>query len=174
MIYKFIKEFTDYPDNIYGDSTYIILIFKFFIKIFSKLNFNLAYSENHICNIFSFNSMNNVITKYHLLEIDNTKFNYTKSCIDYKLFIEQFINLMNRVNNKFENNTFDYIYKYIIRYKKMLFTSDNNKIQIEHELLIQYNKFEESRNKQETEEEKLKNAINTARANSFKSVIRRL
>ena len=43
-IHNIIKGFTDYPDDIYGDSSYLIDIFKFFIKIFSKLNFNLAYS----------------------------------------------------------------------------------------------------------------------------------
>ncbi len=34
-----IKEFIEYPDEIYGSTDLNILIFKFFIKIFTKLNF---------------------------------------------------------------------------------------------------------------------------------------
>ena len=108
-IHKIIKDFTNDPDDIYGDSQYLVFIFKFFIKIFAKLNFNLAYSENHNCNIFSFNNSTNTVIEYYLLEIDNTQFNYSKKCIDYKLFIDKFLNLMNRINNRFENITLDYI-----------------------------------------------------------------
>ncbi len=173
-IHKFIKEFTDYPDDIYGDSQYLILIFKFFIKIFAKLNFNLAYSENHNCNICSFNNSTNTVIEYYLLEIDNTQFNYNKKCIDYQLFIDKFLNLMNRVNNKFENNTLDYVYKYVIKYKKLLFTSENAKLQIENELLTSYDKFQKSKYIQKTEEEEMRIAILTARANAFKGIIRRI
>ncbi len=196
-IHKFIKEFTDYPDEIYGDSAYLVLIFKFFIKIFAKLNFNLAYSENHNCMIFSFTNASNSFIEYQLLEINNTQFNYEKKCIDYKLFIEQFLNLMNRVNNKFINvtvdtlqvknktdlsdsqeysttQTLDYILKYVNRYKKMLFTSENTKIQIEKELLSSYDKFEKSKNTKLSDDEEFRIALLTARANAFKGVIRRL
>mgnify|MGYP001568751915 CR=1 FL=1 len=173
-IYKFIKDFEIYPDEIYGDSVFIIHIFKFFIKIFAKLNFNLAHSENHNCIIYQFIKHNSKYIEYQILEIDNTKFNYNTKCIDYKLFIEQFINLMSRVNNKFDNHTFNYIYTYIIKYKKMLFSSDNNKIQIENELIIQYNKFQESKNDIETEEQIFQRDLIMARANAFKSVIRAL
>ncbi len=34
-----IKTFKQYPDEIYGNTDFNILIFKFFIKIFTKLNF---------------------------------------------------------------------------------------------------------------------------------------
>mgnify|MGYP000343817872 CR=1 FL=1 len=186
-IHNIIKEFTDYPDEIYGDSGYLVHIFKFFIKIFAKLNFNLAYSENHNCMIFSFNKSDSKFIEYQLLEINNTQFNYEKKCIDYKLFIEQFINLMSRVNNKFLNETshldnqeysaaqtLDYILKYVIRYKKLLFTSENAKIQIENELLDQYTKFEESKNKLETEDERFRKDLAYARANAFKNDIRLL
>jgi len=53
-IENFINEMKKYPDEIYGSTEYNIMIFKFFIKIFTKLNFNLAYTENHNCAIFSF------------------------------------------------------------------------------------------------------------------------
>jgi hypothetical protein len=173
-IHKFIKDFTEYPDEIYGDSQYLVLIFKFFIKIFAKLNFNLAYSENHNCMIFSFTNASNSFIEYHLLEIDNTQFNYNKKCIDYKLFIEQFLNLMHRIHNKFENETFDYILKYVNRYKKMLFTSESFKLEIENELLTSYNDFEKSKNTKLSDDEEFRIALLTARANSFKGIIRRI
>ena len=173
-IHKIIKEFAEDPDGMYGSSEYIILIFKFYIKIFAKLNFNLAYSENHNCKIFSFNRSDSKFIEYQLLEINNTQFNYDKKCIDYKLFIEQFINLMDRINNKFENFTLNYIFKYIIRYKKMLFTSENAKIKIENELLTSYTKFEESKNNLESEDERFRIALLTSRANAFKGIIRRI
>jgi hypothetical protein len=177
-IHNFIKEFKN--DEVYGDSGYLIYIFKFFIKIFAKLNFNLAYSENHNCNICSFNNSTNTVIEYYLLEIDNTQFNYTKKCIDYKLFIDKFLNLMNRVNIKFEmdfdkdDNVLDYVYNYTIRYKQILFTSENAKIQIENELLTSYDKFEKSKNIKLSEEEEMRLAILSARANAFKGIIRRI
>jgi hypothetical protein len=173
-IHRFIKDFKEYPDEIYGDSSYIILIFKLFIKIFAKLNFNLAYSENHNCMIYSFVQSTSNFIEYHLLEIDNTQYNYNRKCIEYKLFIEEFLNLMEKINNKFENETFDYILKYVNRYKKMLFTSDNAKFVIENELLTSYTKFEESKNTKESEEERFRVSLLNARNNSFKNLIRRI
>jgi hypothetical protein len=173
-IHKCIKNFTDYPDDIYWDSHYMIHIFKFFIKIFAKLNFNLAYSENHNCIIYQFIKSNSKYIEYQLLEIDNNQFNYNTKCIDYKSFIEQFINLMKRVNNKFENPTFNEIVQYVNRFTKMLFTSENTKINIENELLDQYTKFEESKNRLETEDEIFKKDLAYARANAFKNDIRLL
>ena len=177
-IHNFIKEFKN--DEVYGDSGYLIYIFKFFIKIFAKLNFNLAYSENHNCNICSFNNSTNTVIEYYLLEIDNTQFNYTKKCIDYKLFIDKFLNLMNRVNIKFEmdfdkdDNVLDFIYNYTIKYKQILFTSEHAKIQIENELLTSYNNFEESKNSKESEEERFRISLLAARNNSFKHLIRKI
>jgi hypothetical protein len=173
-IHKFIKDFTEYPDEIYGDFQYLIYIFKFFIKIFAKLNFNLAYSENHNCIIYQFIKSDSKYIEYQLLEIDNNKFNYNTKCIDYKSFIEQFINLMKRVSNKFENTTLKYILSYVDRYNKMLFTSENTKLDIENELLVQYTKFEESKNRLETEDEIFKKDLAYARANAFKNDIRLL
>ena len=173
-IHKFIKDFTDYPDEIYGDSQYLVYIFKLFIKIFAKLNFNLAYSKNHNCIIYQFIKSDSKYIEYQLLEIDNNKFNYNTKCIDYKSFIEQFINLMKRVSNKFENPTLMYILSYVDRYNKMLFTSENTKINIENELLDQYTRFEDSKDKLETEDEIFKKDLAYARANAFKNDIRLL
>jgi hypothetical protein len=159
-------------------------MFKFFIKIFAKLNFNLAYSENHNCMIFSFNKSDSKFIEYQLLEINNTQFNYEKRCIDYKLFIEKFLNLMNRVNDKFQNEdndeyistakTLDFIVNYVNKFNKILFTSGNAKIQIENELLTSYTKFEESKNSLETEEERFRIALLTSRANAFKGIIKKI
>ena len=185
-IHNIIKGFTDYPDDIYGDSGYLIHMFKFFIKIFAKLNFNLAYSENHNCMIFSFNKSDSKFIEYQLLEINNTQFNYDKRCIDYKLFIEKFLNLMNRVNNKFQNElennqeyistakTLDFIVNYVNKFTKILFTSGNAKLQIENELLTSYTKFEESKNSLESEEERFRIALLTSRANAFKGIIKKI
>ena len=173
-IHNIIKCFNDDPDDIYGDSGYLIHIFKFFIKIFAKLNFNLAYSENHNCMIYSFVKSSSNFIEYHLLEIDNTQYNYNKKCIEYKLFIEDFLNLMNRVNNNIDIYELDYVYKYAIRYKTILFTSENAKIQIENELLTSYNNFEESKNSKETEEERFRISLLAARNNSFKHLIKKI
>ncbi len=134
--------------------------------------------------IFSFTNSNNSFIEYQLLEINNTQFNYEKKCIDYKLFIEQFINLMNRVNNKFQeennkeyvdtSNTLDYIIQYVNKYKKLLFTSDNVKSQIENELLTSYNDFEKSKNTKLSDDEEFRIALLTARANAFKGIIKRI
>ena len=180
-IHSIIKEFKN--DEIYGDSKYLVFMFKFFIKIFAKLNFNLAYSENHNCIIYSFNLLDNKYIEYQLLEINNTKFNYDKRCIDYTLFIDKFINLMERINVKFQNEiinsqecfttqTFNYIFKYVIRYKNILFTSEYAKIEIENDLLIQYTKFEASKNIQESEEDRFRKDLAFARANAFKNIIK--
>ena len=94
---------------------------------------------------------------------------------------------MKRVSNKFENetnlsdsqessaaHTLMYILKYVDRYNKMLFTSENTKLEIENELLVQYTKFEESKNRLETEDEIFKKDLAYARANAFKNDIRLL
>jgi len=74
--------FNSDTDDIYYDSVFIEHIFKLFINIFEKLNFNLAFTENHNCNIFSFAKSSTNFIEYQLLEIDNTNKNYFKKCID--------------------------------------------------------------------------------------------
>ena len=167
-----IKEFKKYPEEIYGSTELNILIFKFFIKIFTKLNFNLAYSENHNCMIFSFFKTYNNYIEYQLLEIDTDNSNYTRKCIKFELFIEEFLNLMKRVDRKFNIGDFNFILNYIIRYKKMLFSSENFKIVIENELLTSYNKFEESKNTKESEDEEFRIALLNARNRSFEHLIK--
>jgi hypothetical protein len=172
-IHAFIKEFDNNPDEIYGDGVYLLSILKFFIKIFEKLNFNLAYSENNNCCIYNFIKSNSDINyiEYHLLEIDNTKYNYNTEVVDYNIFIEKFINLMRLVINKFNNVTLNKILLYINRYYNMMIKSDNTKIEFEKELFVRYT---ESKNKIETEEEFFQKDRALARANAFKNEIRLL
>jgi hypothetical protein len=169
----YIKLFEEDPYDVYYDSTFIVIIFKYFIKIFAKLNFNLAYSENHNCLIFSFSKSSLDFIEYQLLEIDNTHDNYYKKCIEFEIFIEEFINLMKKINNKYPNETFLYLLNYVNRYKYMIFKPNSlSKVTIENELLTSYNEFELSKNKVRTEEEEFQYALMTARNNAFKHLIK--
>ncbi len=53
----------------------------------------------------------------------------------------------------------------------MLFSSENFKIVIENELLSSYNKFEESKNTKESEDEEFRIALLNARNSSFGHLI---
>jgi hypothetical protein len=169
-IENFIKEMKADPDDMYGSTQYNIMIFKFFIKVFTKLNFNLSYTENHNCAIFSFYKTFNNFIEYHLLEIDINTNKYVTKCIKFELFLEKFLILLMKINDRFNIEKFDFILKYVIRYKKSLFTSENFKITIEKELLDAYTKFEESKNTKETEDEEFRVALLTARRNAFKHI----
>jgi hypothetical protein len=153
-----------------GDSVYIVYIFKFFIKLFSKLNFNLAYSQNHNCAIFSFFKTHNNYIEYQLLEIDNKNKKYQAQCIKYDLFIEEFINLMKKIDYTFKVEKFKIILDYVIRYKKMVF-SDNSKTIIENELLRSYNEFISTKDSKEEEDREFNMALQNSRKNVFKHVI---
>lgn len=170
-----LNYFKEDNDNIFGSSEYIINSFNFFIKIFSKLNFNLAYTKNHNCAIYSFSKLNNVESnglyiEYHLLEIDNINKQYTVEHIEYKKFIEEFINLMIKVNNSFKNDDFKILLNYIKRYNNMIY-SDNTKLIIENTLYTSYSKFKEAK-KNISEEEKIFLKDRTeARANSLRNFL---
>ena len=164
-----LKDIKD-DDELYGSSEYIINSFNFFIKIFSKLNFNLAYTKNHNCAIYSFTKLNNNYIEYHLLEIDNINKQYTVEHIEYKKFIEEFINLMIKVNNSFKNDDFKILLDYVKRYDKMIY-SENTQITIENILYSSYSKFKEAK-KNISEEEKIFLKDRTeARANSLKNFL---
>lgn len=160
------------PDDIYSDTNFMQYIFSFFIKIFEKLNFNLAFTENHNCNIFSFSKSSTTFIEYQLLEIDNTNKNYFKKCIDYKIFIDEFLNLMKKINQKFNNKIFDFILNYVFRYKKLLYDETlYTKHYIENELLTSYSIFEQSKLKVKTEEEEFQFALMSSRNNAFKHIL---
>lgn len=160
------------PDDIYYDSIFMEHIFKLFINIFEKLNFNLAFTENHNCNIFSFAKSSTNFIEYQLLEIDNANKNYFKKCIDYKLFIEEFLNLMKKINIKFKNNNFDFILNYTFKFKKFILDESRNiKFFIETELLNAYSIFEQSKLRVKTEDEEFQYALMTARNNAFRHIL---
>lgn len=165
-----LKYFKEDDDNIFGSSEYIINSFNFFIKIFSKLNFNLAYTKNHNCAIYSFSKLNNNYIEYHLLEIDNINKQYTVEHIEYKKFIEEFINLMIKVNASFKNSDFEILLNYITKYNNMIY-SDYTQMTIENVLYTSYSIFKEAK-KNITEEEKIFLKDRTeARANSLRNFL---
>ena len=168
----YINLFNSDPDDIYYDSIFIEHVFKLFINIFEKLNFNLAFTENHNCNIFSFSKSSTNFIEYQLLEIDNANKNYFKKCIDYKLFIEEFLNLMKKINYKFNNNTFNFILNYTFKFKKFILDESRNiKFFIENELLNSYAIFEQSKLRVKTEEEEFQYALMTSRNNAFRHIL---
>jgi len=168
----YINMFNSDPDDIYYDSVFIEHVFKLFINIFEKLNFNLAFTENHNCNIFSFAKSSTSFIEYQLLEIDNANKNYFKKCIDYKLFIEEFLNLMKKINFKFDNNIFNFILNYTFKFKKFILDESRNiKFFIENELLNSYAIFEHSKLKIKTEEEEFQFALMTSRNNAFRHIL---
>jgi hypothetical protein len=144
-------------DDIYPGNTIYVTFFKYFIKIFKKLNFNLAHTENNNCAIFSFSKTHNDIIEYYLLEIDNKVHQYKTKKIGYLLFMEEFINLLKRVDNEFKCDDFKFLLTYIIRYKRIL-NDDYTKLNIETELLNEYNLFNGIKDEKTLEDEELSRA----------------
>jgi len=132
---------------------YFVYCFNYFIKIFSKLNFNIAFNENHNCRCVSFTISNNNSVEYQILSYDIILKEYTWDTINYNIFIEKFLNLMQNIDEKFNNVNFKKVLSYIKKYKhKYIKTKEEMdaniydpskycKISIETELLTEYNKF---------------------------------
>ena len=154
---KILNNFKEDDENIYGSNEIFVIIFKYFIKLFAKLHFNLAYTENNNCAIFSFNKTHNDLIEYYVLEIDNNFNQYSSKKIQYIIFIEKFINLLKRINYEFESKDFNILLQYIIRYEKLL-TDDYTKISIENDLLNEYNKFNDVKDEKALEDEELSRA----------------
>lgn len=165
-----LNYFKEDDDNIFGNSEYIVNSFNFFIKIFSKLNFNLAYTKNHNCAIYSFSKLNNNYIEYHLLEIDNINKQYTVEHIEYKKFIEEFLNLMTKVYNSFNNKDFKILLDYVNRYNKMIY-SENTKLIIENTLYTSYSNFKEAKKNISEEERIFLKDRTEARANSLRNFL---
>jgi len=147
------QEFKD-DGEVSSSNMYFICCFKFFIKIFSKLNFNIAFKDNHNCRCISFTLSNDNSVEYQILSYDIILKEYTWDTIDYYIFIEKFLNLMHNIDEKYKNENFknvlDYVEKYKFRYIKTKNTISTDgsydpskacKSDIEKELLIEYNKF---------------------------------
>ena len=134
-------------EMVYPSNNYFAHCFSYFIKIFSKLNFNIAYSENHNCRCISFKRINTNLILYQIISIDNIANEYIWENITYNVFIEKFLELMQNIDNKFNEVNFKKVLEYVNKYKnKYLVDDDACKIKIETNLLEEYNKFEQSRN----------------------------
>ena len=139
------KAFED-EEMVYPSNEYFVHCFNYFIKIFTKLNFNIAYSENHNCRCISFKRIDSNVIEYQILSIDNISNEYTWDVITYNTFIEKFLELMQNIYNKFNSENFKKILDYVNKYKSKFLLNDNAcKIQIESNLLEEYNKFKQSR-----------------------------
>jgi hypothetical protein len=133
-------------EMVYPSNNYFAHCFSYFIKIFSKLNFNIAYSENHNCRCISFKRINTNLILYQIISIDNIANEYIWENITYNVFIEKFLELMQNIENKFNEVNFKKVLEYVNKYKnKYLVDDDACKIKIETNLLEEYNKFEQSR-----------------------------
>ncbi len=164
---RMLHDFEHEEDAIFGYSEYIIYSFRYFMRLFSKLHFNLAHSENHNCDIYSFVKTKDNFVEYHLLEIDNINKKYKTKCIKYEAFIIEFINLMKKINNKFENPKIQVLLDYVNRYKNMI-KEENIQMKIEEELLKEYNKFSELKIEEEDENTRFQKSLLAARRNAFK------
>ena len=152
---KLINIFKEFEDEgqVFMNNEYFVNCFIYFIKIFSKLNFNIAFKDNHNCRCISFTLSNNNGVEYQILSYDIILKEYTWESIDYYIFIEKFLNLMHNIDEKFNNTNFkkvlNYVEKYKYRYVKRPEELEENeyhpsrhcKIDIEKELLTEYNKF---------------------------------
>jgi len=138
------KEFED-EEMIYPSNEYFIYCFNYFIKLFTKLNFNIAYSENHNCRCISFKRIDTNIIEYQILSIDNITNEYTWDIINYNIFIEKFLDLMQNINDRFQNNNLTKVLDYVNKYKSKFLLNNTCKVKLENNLLDEYNKFKLSK-----------------------------
>lgn len=132
-------------NDMYPSNEYFIYCFNYFIKLFTKLNFNIAYSENHNCRCISFKRIDTNVIEYQVLSIDNITNEYTWDIINYNIFIEKFLELMQNINNRFKNNNLTKVLEYVNKYKSKFLLDDMCKIKLENNLLDEYNKFKQSK-----------------------------
>jgi hypothetical protein len=150
----------EFENNIYASNNYFVYCFDYFIKIFTKLNFNLAFSENHNCNIYSFERIGANQIKYNIITVDIILKTYVwQNNIEYEIFIIKFLDLMIKIDIKFNNKNFKKVLDYVLKYKnKYLLNDDYTKIEIEKKLIKEYNNFE----KLQSEEDELQRQYNQA------------
>lgn len=175
-INKIMEKMTaDYKYN----SELIINVFKIFIEIFTKLEFNLALTEDDNCFIFMLSKSKTDFIIYELLEINNIKHNYFKKRIDFNLYIDDLIILMRKVNRHFFSNqlagglgAFNLMISYAHGCKYNLYNYDHHaKSIIETELLIAYEIFEKLKLEFKTEDEKNEEHVKILRKNAFRHII---
>ena len=156
-ISEWILAFKD-DNDIYPNNDAYEVFFKYFIKIFAKLHFNLACTENNNCIIFSFVKTHNDVIEYFILEIDNDVHQYKQSLIGYNEFMEKFITLLQRIQQLYKLEEYDFLLNYIIKYKQKYLNNKYVKISIENDLLEAYNEFNKVKNEKELEDDELNHA----------------
>ena len=143
---KLIKIWNNFEDegDIYPNNLYYTYCIEYFIKILSRLNFNLAYTENHNCNFLSFLEVGRGL-EYKILIVDQIMKTYEWNNITYIDFMEKFISLMENINNKFKNENFNKVLNYVLRYKNTYISDLFVTSKIEKNLLSNYIEFEKNK-----------------------------
>lgn len=141
---KLMNHFVDFEisEEVYASNNIFADCINYFIKIFSKLHFNLAFSENHNCKFLSFTIKNLNKVEYQLLTLDSIMKTFSWEIANYDIFIELFINLIHKIDTKFNNQYLKKVLDYVNKYKhKYLLNDDYTKYEIEKSLLYEYNEF---------------------------------
>lgn len=153
---KLIQIWNNFEDegDIYPNNLYYTYCIEYFIKILSRLNFNLAYTENHNCNFLSFLEVGRGL-EYKILIVDQIMKTYEWNNITYIDFMEKFISLMENINNKFKNENFNKVLKYVLRYKNTYISDLFVTSEIEKKLLSSYIEFEKNKNESKLLEDEI-------------------
>lgn len=153
---KLIQIWTNFEEEgeIYPNNLYYTFCIEYFIKILNKLNFNLAYTENHNCNFLSFLEVGRGL-EYKILIVDQIMKTYEWNNITYIDFMERFISLMENINNKFKNENFNKVLNYVLRYKNTYISDLFVTSEIEKNLLSSYIEFEKNKNESKLLEDEM-------------------
>ena len=121
--------------------TNLKIIFDAIIHILKFLNFNVAFVKNNNCQMIFFTQTEGNFVKYYLLEINNEKKQYFHKVVDYDIFIEELLKIMDRLNEKHNVEFFDITLKYIKSNIKELCDKDIKKY-IEDKIIKMYTDFQ--------------------------------
>lgn len=160
----------DFKEEIYPANSIFATIFKYFIKVFAVLNFNLAHSENNNCAIFSFFTTDTNVIKYFVLKIDNIKYTHIISEVDYLVFMGDLINLFEKINSKYQYEDFNICLNYIIRFKHILPDRYARQI-IENELVNEYNKLKNKIDNKQKRDKEIEEALLSFKQETFTHTI---
>jgi len=118
-------------------------IFDVILEIFRLLNFNLTFEKNNNCKMIVVANRHNNYIEYYLLEINEKDKQYFYNVVDYNIFIEELLKLMNRLNEKHKIDKFNIILNYVKSNMEELIKKENNSIKkyIEDEIMEINNSF---------------------------------
>jgi len=121
--------------------TNLKIIFDAIIHILKFLNFNVAFVKNNNCQMIFFTHTEENFVKYYLLEINHEKRQYFHKVVNYDIFIEELLKIMDRINDKHSVEFFDIMLKYIKSNIAEL-TNKNIKKYIEDKIINMYANFQ--------------------------------